>query len=132
MSGNNGNGGGGQNGGQGNGGGQNGGGGGGQGGGGNGRRKQQNRRRGGNGANKPKPVDLWRPVPQLADPRPIVPAADPTMLLRSLGDPPLHGQGQAAGHYLAAVVERASHLATALAAGSGLLALPELDPTDDE
>jgi len=119
-----------------NGGGNNGGGGaGGQGGG--GRRKQQNRRRGSNGGGggngaKPKPVDLWRPVPQLDEPKPIVPASDPAMLLRSLGDPPLHGQGQAAGHYLAAVVERASHLATALAAGSGLLALPALDDADDE
>ncbi|CAN5738545.1 hypothetical protein BH10ACT1_BH10ACT1_01010 [soil metagenome] len=104
-------------------------------GGGGSRRKQQSRRRGGNGnggGSKPKPVDLWRPVPQLADPEPIVPATDASMLLRSLGDPPLHGQGQAAGHYLAAVVERAAGLATALAAGSGLLALPGVDPSDDE
>ena len=84
------------------------------------RRKQQGRRRG----VKPKPVDLWRPVPQLPDPEPIAPAADAAMLLRSLGDPPLHGQGQVAEHYLAAVVERAAGLATALAAGSGLLASP--------
>ncbi|MCU1497080.1 MAG: hypothetical protein JWM47_1033 [Acidimicrobiales bacterium] len=96
------------------------------GGGGSSRRKQQSRRRGGN---KPKPVELWRPVPQLGDPRPIVPATDPAMLLRSLGDPPLHGQGAAAGHYLAAVVEQASRLATALAAGSGLLA--EQSPAED-
>ncbi len=91
----------------------------------NSRRKQQSRGRGGN---KPKPVDLWRPVPQLPAPRPIAPAHDPAMLLRSLGDPPLHGQGQVAEHYLAAVVERAAGLATALAAGSGLLAMPGDDP----
>ncbi len=89
------------------------------------RRKQgQGRRR---RQNKAKPVDLWRPVPQLAEPDPIVPASDPTALLRSLGAPPLQGQGAAAGHYLAAVVERAAGLATALAATAGLLAQPEDD-----
>ncbi len=72
--------------------------------------------------NRPKPVDLWRPVPRLDDPAPIVPAKDPTALLRSLGDPPLQGQGAVAQHYLAAVAQRAAGLATALAAASGLLA----------
>jgi uncharacterized Zn finger protein len=81
------------------------------------RRRQQKRQR----PPKRKPVDLWRPVPQLPDPEPIVPAADPTALVRSLGDPPLQGQGQVAEHYLAAVVERAAGLATALAAAGGLL-----------
>jgi hypothetical protein len=56
-----------------------------------------------------------------------VPANDATALLRSLGDPPLQGQGAAARHYLAAVVERAAVLATALAATAGLLADPEED-----
>ena len=73
-------------------------------------------------ATKAKRPDLWRPVPQLADPEPIVPAPDPTALLRSLGDPPLQGQGAVAEHYLAAVVERAAGLATALAVAAGLLA----------
>lgn len=81
------------------------------------RRKNQNRRRGG----KAKHADLWRPVPQLDEPAPIIPSSDPTMLLRSLGDPPLQGQATAAAHYAAAVVERASALATALAAAGGLL-----------
>ena len=54
--------------------------------------------------------------------------ADPTALLRSLGDPPLQGQGAVAEHYLAAVVERAAGLATALAATAGLLAEPDDDP----
>ena len=89
-------------------------------------RNNRNRRpQGGGGGNnnaaKPKPVDVWRPVPQLPDPAPITPASDPTALLRSLGDPPLPGQGAVAQHYLAAVVERAAGLATALAAASGLL-----------
>lgn len=87
------------------------------------RRKQQGRRRG----NKPKPVDLWRPVPQLADPEPIVPAEDPGMLLRSLGSPPLHGQGAQAEHAFELVVRRSAALATALAATAGLLAEPDRD-----
>ncbi len=81
------------------------------------RRKQSGRRRG----NKPKPVDLWRPVPQLPDARPIVPASDPGMLVRSLGSPPLHGQGAQAEHAFELVVRRSSMLATALAATAGLL-----------
>ena len=90
------------------------------------RRKQQGRRRGGG---KPKPVDLWRPVPQLPDPQPIAPASDPGMLLRSLGSPPLHGQGAQAEHAFELVVRRSAMLATALAATAGLLA--EVDPTED-
>jgi hypothetical protein len=52
-------------------------------------------------------------------------------MLRSLGDPPLQGQGQVAEHYLAAVVDRAAVLASALAAAGGLLASgsPDDDPT---
>lgn len=92
------------------------------------RRKQggKNRRRG-NGGNKPRPVDLWQPVPALADPVPIQPATDPRMLVRSLGDPPLAGQGAVAEHYIGAVVDRAAGLATALAAAAGLLAEPSED-----
>ena len=82
------------------------------------RRTGQNRRR---KQQKPKPVRLWRPVPQLADPEPVVPAADPTVVLRSLGDLPLQGQVAVAEHYVAAVVERAAALATALAASADLL-----------
>jgi hypothetical protein len=77
------------------------------------------------------PTDLWRPVPQLADPAPIIPATDPTGLIRSLGDPPLQGQATVGGHYLVAVVERASGLATALAAAAGLLADPDQDDEPD-
>jgi hypothetical protein len=82
---------------------------------------------GAGGGGKLKRPDLWRPVPQLADPEPIVPAPDPTALLRSLGDPPLQGQGAVAEHYLAAVVERAAGLATALAVAAGLLHDPDPD-----
>jgi hypothetical protein len=92
------------------------------------RRGNQNRSR--SQKSRQKPVDLWRPVPQLRDPEPITPAHDPAALVRSLGDPPLPGQGAVAEHYLAAVVERAAGLATALAAAAGLLAQP--DGEDDE
>jgi hypothetical protein len=90
------------------------------------RKRQRPRRRpsGGGGA-KPKTVNLWQPVPRLDDPVRVSPAGDATALLRSLGDPPLSGQGAVAEHYLAAVVERAAGLATALAAAADLLAEPE-------
>ena len=77
---------------------------------------------------KAKGFDVWRAAPTLPDPEPIVPLRDPTALLRSLGDPPLQGQSSVAQHYLAAVVERAAGLATALAAAANLLA----QPTDDD
>jgi hypothetical protein len=91
------------------------------------RRKQPARRR---PAKPAKPLDMWRPVAQLDEPEPITPANDPTALLRSLGDPPLQGQGAVAEHYLAAVVERAAGLATALAAAAGLLADGSEDDDD--
>jgi hypothetical protein len=53
-------------------------------------------------------------------PDPVVPADDPTAMLRSLGPPPLAGQSDA-DRYLAAVVEKAAALATALAAQADLL-----------
>ena len=88
---------------------------------GNSRRKGGRRRQ----ANKLKPTDLWRPVPQLPDPEPIAVATDPTMIVRSLGDPPLHGQGQQAEHEIARVLVRASMLAGALADVAGLLEQPD-------
>lgn len=87
-------------------------------------RQPQGRRR---SRSRAKAFDLWRPVVELPAPTPIAPANDPTAFLRSLGDPPLQGQGAAAEHYLAAVVERAAGLATALAATAGLLATPDED-----
>lgn len=91
--------------------------------------KRKNRRRRGGGA-KNRPIDLWQPVPALPEADPIEPSAEPRMLIRSLGDPPLAGQGAVAEHYLGAVIDRAAQLATALAAASGLLALPSDE--DDE
>jgi hypothetical protein len=74
---------------------------------------------------RPRSVDLWRPVPQLPDAEPIVPAADPGILLRSLGTPPLQGQGSQAEHAFELVVRRSAMLASALAAAAGLLAEPD-------
>ena len=91
-------------------------------------RRKNSRRRG----KKLKPAELWKPVPQLPDPEPISPAVDPTMIVRSLGDPPLHGQGQQATHEVNRVLVRASMLAGALADVAGLLAEPDADDGDEE
>ena len=89
-----------------------------------GRRRPPRKR---NRGNRHRSNDLWRPVPALGDIEPITPSHDPTALLRSLGDPPLHGQGMQAEHYLAAVIERAAGLATALAASADLLGRPDAE-----
>ena len=81
------------------------------------RRKQRRRSQ-----NRSRAVDLWRPVPQLPDPEPIVAATDPGIVLRSLGQPPLQGVGSQAEHAFELVVRRSSMMATALAAAAGLLA----------
>ena len=51
--------------------------------------------------------------------------ADPTALLRSLGEPPLGPNTAAAQHHLAVVYDEAVRAAIALAAANGLLELPE-------
>lgn len=84
-------------------------------------KRSRNRRGGGNR------TDPWAPVPALPEAAPIAPANDPTALLRSLGDPPLQGRSIVAGHYLAAVTERAATLATALATAAG-----QLEPVDPD
>ena len=73
-----------------------------------------------------RPEDFWRAVPEPAVPGDITPAGDPTALLRSLGPPPLPDQ-TGADRTVAAVVARASALATALAAAADILATDE-DP----
>ena len=88
----------------------------------NGQQRKGNRNRRRRKAAVPqKPAELWRPVAQLPPPAPIRPAGDPTAFIHSVGDPPLQGQGAVAEHYLAAVIERAAGLASALAASAGLL-----------
>ena len=88
--------------------------------------RRKSRRRGGN---RPKPVDLWRPVPQLPELEPIRPAGDPTVLISSLGSPPLPGVGQRAEHTFELVTQRSAMLATALAATADILAEEEDDET---
>jgi hypothetical protein len=68
-----------------------------------------------------KPRGLWSPTPALPDPEPIKPANHPAALVESLGPPPLLGHSTAAEHHIAAVVERAVDLATALATAAGVL-----------
>ena len=86
--------------------------------------RRRGSRRGGGGGQRSgaAPRALWREVELPEEPEPIRPATDPAALIRSLGSPPLRGQGGAAEHYLTAVVERAATVATALAASAGLLA----------
>ncbi len=74
-----------------------------------------------------KAADLWRPPPPLPDVRPIRPSSDPSMLVRSLGDPPLGAKSVLAGHYLAALLERAAGTAVALAVSADLLAADDRD-----
>jgi hypothetical protein len=83
-----------------------------------GKKKRRSRAK---GAATVSPADFWRATPDLGSPDRIRPPDDPTALLRSLGTPPLPGQGAVADHYLTAVIERSSALATALAAAGGLL-----------
>jgi len=92
-----------------------------------GHQRRQQQQRSNQVANVAKPVDLWRPVPQLPDVEPIAETSDPTLLLRSLGDPPLMGKSTVAGHYIASVVDRAARFAVALAASADLLEQPHND-----
>lgn len=72
-------------------------------------------------------VDLWRPPPALPEVQSIRSSTDPSMLVRSLGDPPLGAKSVLAGHYLAALLERAAGTAVALAVSADLLAGDDSD-----
>jgi hypothetical protein len=73
-------------------------------------------------------AEFWGREPaEPPPPEPIRPPDDPTALVRSLGPPPLPGWERVAEHYFAAVYEKSTNLAVALAAASGLLG-----PADDE
>ena len=82
------------------------------------------RRRGRGRRSRPgsKKVDFWGDAAAPEEVAPIVPAGDPTALIRSLGSPPLQGRAAIAEYYLESVVRRAAGVATALAATAGLLA----------
>lgn len=85
-----------------------------------GRQEQRRRPKG----NQPGQVDVWREPAPLPELEPLGFSKDPTALLRSLGEPPMHGGIQAAYH-IGAVVERSAGIATALALSVGLLTLPD-------
>jgi hypothetical protein len=81
------------------------------------------RRRGGSGR------DFWGADDlDEADEEFVYPIDDPGVLIRSLGPPPLPGYETAAEYYFAAVYDKATNLAIALAAASCILA----DDEDDE
>ena len=82
---------------------------------------RRRRRPGKAGAAAVQPGDFWRAVPDPPAPPKVVAQPDPTVLLRSLGTPPLPVQPGVADAYLAVVVGRAAGLAVALAAAAGLL-----------
>ena len=89
-----------------------------------GQRRRSKQRRGGNANRQNRtapPAEFWRAAPEPAEPPDIVPARDPAALLRSMGPPPLPGQGSVALPYLEAVAQRAAILATAVAASADLL-----------
>ncbi len=95
---------------------------------GNGQQQHQPRSGGRRRRSGKQPANLWKLAPPPPEAEPVRPATDPAVVLRSLGDPPLPGQGAVAEHYLAAVVERAAGLAAALAMAAGVLAEPQPDP----
>ena len=82
------------------------------------RRRPQNKR--------PAAVDIWRSPRPLPEIERIAVAHEPGALLRSLGDPPMNN-GNVAGHYFNAVIERAAAVAGALALSADLLAEAEGD-----
>jgi hypothetical protein len=87
-------------------------------------RRRSKQRRGGNAKAQNRtapPAEFWRAAPEPPEPPDIVPARNPAALLRSMGAPPLPGQGSVALPYLEAVAQRAAILATALAASADLL-----------
>ncbi|MGH9137305.1 MAG: hypothetical protein ACRD0G_09705 [Acidimicrobiales bacterium] len=67
---------------------------------------------------------FWHGRQPVPDPGLVVPVDDPTMLVRSLGDPRLGPEHAWAEYYVAGVANRAASVAVALAAAGGLLAEP--------
>ena len=93
----------------------------------------QRRRKSSRSKNKKKSVDardFWGSDDVEVDDIELIRIAEvPTTMVKSLGPPPLPGHDQLAEHYFAAVYDKASGLATALAATADLL---DLDSLDDE
>jgi hypothetical protein len=86
------------------------------------RRRPTQRR--GNARRRPSPSrNFWGAAPTDDDRDDLVirPVDDPSVMIRSLGPPPLPGGETMAEHYFVAVYEKAAALALALAAASDLL-----------
>lgn len=98
------------------------------------RRSNQNRpgrhgrrRQGAGAAPRQGGVEFWGDPSKLPSPRQDVRiTADAAAVARSLGPPPLPGHEAIAGHYFAAVYDRAVTLAGALAAAGGMITPEEL------
>jgi len=69
-------------------------------------------------------ADIWRDAGPLLDVEPVIPSNDPTVLLRSLGEPPLQGAEAVLLQY-ATVIERSASIAAALALSAGVLAIDD-------
>jgi hypothetical protein len=72
----------------------------------------------------PRPVDVWRSPAPLPDVERVRVPQNVVAMVRSLGDPPVHGTVDARD-YFERVIERASAVATALALSADLLAEAE-------
>jgi hypothetical protein len=85
-------------------------------------RKRNNKNARGSKARKPSARDFWGVENDDEEPPALIrPSDDPTAMIRSLGPPPLPSRETVAEHYFVAVYEKATALATALAAASDLL-----------
>ncbi len=69
---------------------------------------------------QPVVVDIWIDPPSLPELVPIATAANALAMFRSLGAPPVHGQGDVA-RVFEAVIERSAVIAAALALSAGAL-----------
>jgi hypothetical protein len=88
--------------------------------------RRRSKKRSGRNRTGQQPLEFWKTVPDIEPPEPIVASADPTAVLRSLGNPPLTGQGENASRHLVLAITRAAQVATqGLAAPNGLLAEPD-------
>ena len=85
------------------------------------------RRRPASGRNFWGTAEAFTDANSMGAPDKIRPSDEPTAMLQSLGPPQLPGGDTIAVHYFAAVYQRASAMAVALAAASGLLATDEVD-----
>jgi hypothetical protein len=92
--------------------------------------RRRSKKRSGRNRQSQQPIEFWKAVPDLGPIEPVVPARDPSAVVRSLGSPPLTGQGATADRHLVLVIDKAAKLATALAAAEGLLDTSTEDDLD--